>query len=95
MQTTEEALVAIKSCKPGASPEERAKFLQEAGELIMFANNYSVTDFVVLANFFLLNIAFKCTCNCHKYAPSTANHSLHNITHLWVGLCWFMVYWLY
>ena len=74
MQTTEEALVAIKTCKPGSSPEERAKFLQEAGELIMFANNDSVTDFVVLANFFLLNIAFKCSVivtNMHHQLPIT------------------------
>ena len=35
VQTTEEALVAIKTCKPGSSPEERAKFLQEAGELVL------------------------------------------------------------
>ena len=40
----------------------------------MFANNDSVTDFVVLANFFLLNIAFKCSVivtNMHHQLPIT------------------------
>ena len=31
-QSTEETFVAIKTCKPDSTPEERAKFLQEAGQ---------------------------------------------------------------
>lgn len=31
-QTNDEELVAIKTCKPDASNEDRAKFLEEAGE---------------------------------------------------------------
>ena len=30
-QMTEEAHVAVKTCKPDSTPEEKTKFLQEAG----------------------------------------------------------------